>query len=1310
MFIERTRQTAENAEQRTSAAFAGFARAIPFLILAVMAFVATAAYGKGNIVGEGINDLHIDPIHFLQSLWYTWEPRSVLGAHNGFTQVYLTPYSFLYGFFALFHIPAQLAQRFVVFCIYFWISAGMYAALKFIEPDLHPAARLAGAAAYLFNIYVAFNSAGSVPMLLTYAALPCIVAAIAAALDGRCSSVFAAAAIALVVFAGSGINPPLIIINVIIAVVFVASYFLWEGWHRAIAIRLAWTTLSATALTLALNLYWIVPFLQYIKTTWIGGVLDESPMMHNADSSFSNVLRGLGQWSIFASGPAGPYYPWAHAYQAGQLFAFLLWLVPILGVAALAFRSNRTRALPFFLLVAFISAPLAVGYYSGPLGPALTAPIYDFFYTHVPGFQMFRSAYKWVGAYEFAAAGLFAVFVSSALAWIRALRWHRNMVSVMAALTLLLPVVSYLPVIAFQANYPMSEIPPWVRSESAFVGSAPQTRVALFPSQYLEQFLWGSPGYYMEHSVIYKPLIFGYLGAAMNESSDEWLRLAYRRARQGDPQATAIFRTLSVSTILQRDDFRSDEDFAFPEVGVSSNATLAHDALARIMGLSQTRQDAANRSYAVPSPLHLVYGVRNPRFALTPAVGVATSIDPSASAQGEATISLDGMSLPQVREAMSAGTVAAALPAALDDYATTQLLPNTTHVEIQQGNRTVEIARDGKYRIAAIDLGPDHRYPLESVTLDNRKLHAIKDTSAWQVFGDVSLRKGTHVLAAKHAGFLAPVLVSFIDSRIWAARRADIESAVKKPLNQAMTVPIKQPTAQVRIDAANRYRISATPLRVLMPLERNSRPIILDSGRSALTIAGGAAQTFELPYIPDGGVVPTATNPLSPSWYSRADTYTWNRGSAFHWWLLTRDSQFIVYAPRNMHATLRMRFASLVPIEQLTIRSEKNFTVRVSNQPPLASAGPISTVLPMTQSIEAPVALGSGRNVVHVSCVCGLQGMRPQDITDSLLQQNEPIIGAAGGDLSFTTDNKAARNYVIDAGYALKVKPMPGGALAIFDPHAPSARKGFQAAAFRLQDTSLDGDPYLSGAVNHISGAFARAWIGEIVASHRHVTYRVVPLEHPVGLNVSLAEMLPNTSTDASTRIVALLLFMSTNTVTQTSSVPPVFAVTDVALVRSATPQRSYPGVLKVDGRELGSTAFLTAGTHQIEYSNKALIDTLTIERPGTLQSKLIAMQTDYVTPVHIAVSVPKRTSPFVLVLNESFYPQWVARLGDRQLTHVQVNGFANGWLVPAGGSGTVNLEFTAQRGFIFSVIISVLALLTIVAILVLRPLESRAA
>jgi arabinofuranan 3-O-arabinosyltransferase len=60
-------------------------------------------------------------------------------------------------------------------------------------------------------------------------------------------------------------------------------------------------------------------------------------------------------------------------------------------------------------------------------------------------------------------------------------------------------------------------------------------------------------------------------------------------------------------------------------------------------------------------------------------------------------------------------------------------------------------------------------------------------------------------------------------------------------------------------------------------------------------------------------------------------------------------------------------------------------------------------------------------------------------------------------------------------------------------------------------------------------------------------------------------------------------------------------------------------------------------------------------------------------------VRAPASAHSRVLVIPESINPGWVARTSGARLTPVAVNGWQQGWVVPAGDPGTITLTFTSN-------------------------------
>ncbi len=705
-----------------------------------------------------------------RSLRYSWDPTSFLGFDGGSEQLYLTPYTWLYGLLALIHVSPGFSQRIVMFAIYLACACAMYWCLRTIPPRVGRLPALFGAAVFTWNPYVAFNSQGSSVMLLSYAALPLLIALLYLTVSGALDLYVGAVFIAITVFFASGVNPPLLAIDVIICAAYAVVLFLtFAGRRRVAAKRIAAISVLGVLATVVVNLYWIVPFFDYFRTVWIGGVLVEPQSMHNADTSFFNVLRGFGQWAIFQGDDRGPYYAWAPPFAQG-LFYVIACVVPALALLAPVHKRNQNATAALFLLTLAISVPLVVGDYSGAIGPALTSPAYTFLFAHVPGFQIFRSVYKWVEGVEFGVAGLFALqaeaLLALAQAWDRP-RWGAALRAWTIAGAVGLLLFGFSPMLSGKFNRAEEPIPAWFHSAKAVLGPAQDSRVALFPSQYLETYVWGDPIYYIEQGFIPNDLIYGYLGSAPSEGADAWLKRAYRDARMGDPRAADIFRFLNVGQILQRDDFRSEADFSFGGAIVRTNTSLSHYIAAHVLGAAPYRSIGALRSYDLAQPVPLLFGARRSVISGDSLRLFATKADPAFLARSGVAIDADGLTVAQLREARRDG-------AALDrsvarDVAALSL--SAAHISTTTTPDGVCRAapRSGLYHVSVENGG----IPLKSgrlrVHIDRRAITVVRRGSgSWLDFGDVRLARGKHVIhmdASVQPGFL-----QIVPSALWRDR------------------------------------------------------------------------------------------------------------------------------------------------------------------------------------------------------------------------------------------------------------------------------------------------------------------------------------------------------------------------------------------------------------------------------------------------------------------------------------------------------------------------------------------------------------
>jgi arabinofuranan 3-O-arabinosyltransferase len=96
--------------------------------------------------------------------------------------------------------------------------------------------------------------------------------------------------------------------------------------------------------------------------------------------------------------------------------------------------------------------------------------------------------------------------------------------------------------------------------------------------------------------------------------------------------------------------------------------------------------------------------------------------------------------------------------------------------------------------------------------------------------------------------------------------------------------------------------------------------------------------------------------------------------------------------------------------------------------------------------------------------------------------------------------------------------------------------------------------------------------------------------------------------------------------------------------------------------------------------------------------------------PWKFHVQVEKARAPFLLATSEAFASGWKARAeghDDSALRHVEVNGYANGWLVPFKGSYDMTLEYGPERWARAARWLSAIAILGVFGLIGLRRLRA---
>jgi arabinofuranan 3-O-arabinosyltransferase len=133
-----------------------------------------------------------------------------------------------------------------------------------------------------------------------------------------------------------------------------------------------------------------------------------------------------------------------------------------------------------------------------------------------------------------------------------------------------------------------------------------------------------------------------------------------------------------------------------------------------------------------------------------------------------------------------------------------------------------------------------------------------------------------------------------------------------------------------------------------------------------------------------------------------------------------------------------------------------------------------------------------------------------------------------------------------------------------------------------------------------------------------------------------------------------------------------------------------------------GQEELLISPGAQFVVDGAQLLTPTVAELPSATGPSPVRADTGAWGPSRREVRAPASAASRVLVIPESINPGWVARTGaGERLTPVAVNGWQQGWLVPAGNAGTITLTFASNSLYRAGLAVG-LALLPLLAALAL--------
>jgi hypothetical protein len=309
----------------------------------------------------------------------------------------------------------------------------------------------------------------------------------------------------------------------------------------------------------SLNLYWLWSVIYHFRYVWVAGVSVETPSLLNGHTSYSEIWRSLGLWSLYASDTDGtPYVIFAPSYQNSLLSIAATYILPIILIIALA--RNPLKIKYFLMALVLLTLPLIAGEY--PVNsPLFFGNIFKWLYDHILQFDIFRETFKFTMLLDLALAFGLSLFVSLISA-----RWKSKALGFKIFTYLGFAVIigiSSWPFFSgqlFEQTRIFPSVPDyWKALNSCYSADADPVRSAsrtlLTPGQFFTVYSWGQVEGETAQPSLQVPVI---TQVAENEptQSPQELRNDIFDAINGGNIASfnALLQVYDISYVLQRDD------------------------------------------------------------------------------------------------------------------------------------------------------------------------------------------------------------------------------------------------------------------------------------------------------------------------------------------------------------------------------------------------------------------------------------------------------------------------------------------------------------------------------------------------------------------------------------------------------------------------------------------------------------------------------------------------------------------------------------------------------------------------------------
>ncbi|MBV9092516.1 MAG: DUF3367 domain-containing protein [Streptosporangiaceae bacterium] len=327
------------------------------------AFAVLLANAPGRMVFDTKLSVDIDPVGYYAGLWHLWDPANTFGALSNQAVGYAVPMAPFYLAGHLAHVPVWLTERLWMSLI---IAAG-FGGLVALAGALgigSPVSRLLAGGVFAlwptFTIVIGSTSATVLPgMLAPWAVLP-----LAAAVRQGGSAVRAAARSGAVMACMSGVNATVTIDALLLPGLFILTH---ARGRRLVSLAACWGAAVAAA-----TAWWALPLLLQGKYAFNFLPYVEQASTTTGTASAAATLRGAGNWVAYVN-LGTPWLPAGWAMVAMPVAIIAGAAAAGCGLYGLAMRNMPEAA--WLRLSAGLAAAGALAGYGGHLGGPFHAGI-----------------------------------------------------------------------------------------------------------------------------------------------------------------------------------------------------------------------------------------------------------------------------------------------------------------------------------------------------------------------------------------------------------------------------------------------------------------------------------------------------------------------------------------------------------------------------------------------------------------------------------------------------------------------------------------------------------------------------------------------------------------------------------------------------------------------------------------------------------------------------------------------------------------------------------------------------------------------